>query len=58
MMHVFYCIRCKKYLYTHNQSNALCCEEPMYYVDVDFTDFVRMDRDERRSFLQLYSLAE
>lgn len=58
MMHVFYCIRCKKYLYTNKQSNALCCELPMYYVDVDFTDFVRMDREERNSFLKLYSLAE
>lgn len=58
MMHVFYCIKCKRYHYTNNQSHAKCCGEQMYYVDVDFTDFVRMNREERVNFLQLYSLAE
>lgn len=58
MMYVFYCIKCKRYHYTNNQSHANCCGEQMYYVDVDFTEFVRMNREERANFLQLYSLAE
>lgn len=58
MMHVFYCIKCKKYHFTNNQAHAICCDDSMYYVDVEFTDFVRMNKDERSSFLQLYSLAE
>lgn len=58
MMHVFYCIKCKRYHFTNNQSNALCCGQPMYFVDVEFTDFVRLDRFERNDFLQLYALAD
>ena len=58
MMHVFYCIKCKRYHYTNNKAHAVCSEQPMYYVDVDFTDFVRMDESERENFLMLYSLAE
>ncbi|MBA4699821.1 hypothetical protein [Faecalicatena contorta] len=58
MMHVFYCIKCKRYHFTNNQSHALCCEQPMYLVDVEFTDFVRMNKEERKRFLQIYSLAE
>lgn len=58
MMHVFYCIKCKKYHYTNNKSHAHCCEQPMYHVDVDFTDFVKMSKEDRESYLRLYSLAE
>ena len=58
MMHVFYCIKCKRCHYTNNKSHAVCCGQPMYYVDVDFTDFVQMDKEERKNFLMLYSLAE
>jgi hypothetical protein len=58
MMHVFYCIKCKRYRFTNNQSNALCCEQPMYYVDVKFTDFVKMNQEDRKQFLQLYALAD
>lgn len=57
MMRVFYCIKCKKYHYTNKQSRAICCGEPMYEVDVEFTDFVKMDLEERQEFLKLYSLA-
>jgi len=58
MMQVYYCIKCKRYRYTNNQSHAVCCNQPMYHVDVEFTDFVRMDKEERENFLQLYALAE
>lgn len=58
MMQVYYCIKCKKYHYTNNQTRAICCGQPMYHVDVEFTDFVRMDQEERKDFLQLYALAE
>ncbi|MGC4019702.1 MAG: hypothetical protein QM793_11080 [Muricomes sp.] len=58
MMHVFFCIKCKKYYFTNNQANAFCCGEPMYFVDVEFTDFVKMNREERKQFLQIYALAE
>ena len=34
MMQVYYCIKCKKYFYTNNQSRAVCCGSPMYHVDV------------------------
>lgn len=57
-MHVFYCIKCKRYHYTNNKSHALCCGVPMYYVDVEFTVFVKMSREEREAFLLIYSLAE
>jgi len=30
----------------------------MYLVDVDFTDFVNMSREERENYLQIYALAE
>ena len=55
MMHVFYCIKCKKYHYTNNKAHAICCGQPMYFVDVDF---VHMDKFERENFLMMYSLAE
>lgn len=58
MMHVFYCIKCKRYQFTNNQTHANCCGQQMYYVDVEFTDFIKMDKEERKNFLQLYSLAE
>lgn len=58
MMRVFYCLKCKKYGYTNNKDRAVCCGEPMYEVDVEFTDFVKMDKEERKQFLQIYSLAE
>ncbi len=58
MMHVFYCIKCKRYHYTNNQGRAVCCGQPMYHVDIDFTDFVKMDREERKEALRIYSLAE
>lgn len=58
MMHVFYCIHCKKYHYTNNQARAFCCNKPMYLVDVDFTDFVNMSKEERENYLQIYALAE
>ncbi len=58
MMHVFYCLKCKKYSYTNNKDRAVCCGESMYEVDVAFTDFVSMNREERERFLQIYSLAE
>lgn len=58
MMRVFYCIRCKKYHYTNNLARAVCCNQPMYLVDVDFTDFVNMSKEERENFLQIYALAE
>lgn len=58
MMHVYYCIKCKKYHYTNKRSTAVCCGQPMYFVDVEFTDFVKMDQQERQDFLMLYSLAE
>lgn len=58
MMHVFYCIKCKKYGFTNKKTHAQCCGQPMYYVDVDFTDFVKMNLEERLAFLCLYSLAE
>lgn len=58
MMHVYYCIYCKKYHYTNNQARAICCNQPMYLVDVDFTDFVSMSREDREHFLQIYALAE
>lgn len=57
MMRVFYCIKCKKYYYTNKQNRAVCCGEPMYQVDVEFTDFVKMNREERKEFLRLYALA-
>lgn len=57
MMRVFYCIKCKKYHYTNKRSRAICCGEPMYEVDVEFTDFVKLDLEERQEFLRLYSLA-
>ena len=43
MMHVFYCIKCKRYHYTNNQARAVCCGQPMYHVDIEFTDFVKRD---------------
>lgn len=58
MMHVFYCIKCKRYRFTNNQSNAFCCEQPMYLVNVEFTEFVQMSKEERNDFLKIYSLAE
>lgn len=58
MMQVYYCIKCKKYRYTNNKSRTICCEQPMYHVNVEFTDFVSMDAEERQNFLQLYALAE
>ena len=57
MMRVFYCIKCKKYYYTNKQDRAVCRGEPMYQVDVEFTDFVKMDQEEREEFLRLYALA-
>lgn len=57
MMHVFYCLKCKKYFYTNNKDRAVCCNQPMYEVDVDFTDFVKMNQGERTDFLKIYSLA-
>lgn len=56
MMRVFYCAKCKKYHYTNQQNRAVCCEEPMYEVDVEFTDFVKMNCEEREKLLQLQSL--
>lgn len=58
MMHVFYCIKCKRYHYTNNQARAVCCGQPMYRVNIEFTDFVKMDLDERKEALKIYSLAE
>ena len=58
MMHVFYCDKCKRYHYTNNKSHAHCCEQPMYHVNVNFTDFVKMKQNERENFLLLYSIAE
>lgn len=51
MMRVFYCAKCKKYQYTNQQNRAFCCEEPMYEVDVEFTDFVKMNCEEREKLL-------
>lgn len=58
MMHVFYCIKCKRYRYTNNIARAVCCGQNMYSVDVAFNDFIHMDRQEREEFLKIYSLAE
>ncbi|CUX30970.1 hypothetical protein [Clostridium sp. C105KSO13] len=58
MMHVFYCIKCKRYRFTNNQSNAFCCGQAMYLVDVAFTEFVQMNKEERENYLKIYSLAE
>ena len=57
MMHVYYCIKCKRYRYTTNIERAKCCSETMYYIDVEFTEFVKMSREERSLFLKIYSLA-
>lgn len=53
MMRVFYCTKCKKYHYTNQQNRAVCCEEPMQEVDVEFTDFVKMNYEEREKLLRL-----
>ena len=58
MMLVFYCIKFKRYYYTNNQARAVCCGQPMYRVNIEFTDFVKMDLDERKEALKIYSLAE
>ena len=58
MMHVFYCIKYKRYHFTNNQSHAFCCGQPMYLVNVEFTEFIRMNKEEREDFLKIYSLSE
>ena len=57
MMHVYYCIKCKRYRYTNNIERAKCCDSTMYYIDVDFVEFTKMSLEERKLFLQIYSLA-
>lgn len=57
MMRVFYCTNCKKYHYTNKQSRAVCCGETMEEVDVEFTDFIKMDIEEREKFLRLSTMA-
>lgn len=58
MMHVFYCLKCKKYRFTNNQSRAVCCGQTMKPVNMPFTEFVKMDRKEREEYLQLYMPAK
>lgn len=57
MMHVFYCPECRKYFYTNNKARAVCCDHPMYELNVKFTDFVKMSPEERKNCLNFRPLA-
>lgn len=54
MMHVYYCMKCKKYRYTNNVKRAQCCNTTMHCIDIEFTDFVKMSLEERASFFGKY----
>ena len=54
MMHIFYCVHCKKYRYTNNKTRTACCEHSMMPVDIEFKDFTDMSPEERKDFLQHY----
>ena len=52
MMHVYYCLKCKKYFYTNNKAHAVCCEATMHEMQISFTDFVKMDEEERQVYFR------